>query len=330
MLKRTNVLALVGSGKNQKFSSDKLIIWDAHRSKIFSELRFFSEILKVKIKIDRIIVTTIDSKLYVLNMSTLEILNIFQTYENKKGLFGLSSDDKALVIAFPYKHSGYVKVKNYNCPLNVPAINAHDGNISNIAINHEGTLLATSSEKGTLIRIFSTHNGELIQELRRGAKTAEIYNICFDYNNKFIACASSSNTIHIISIYNSIKYLKEKGIITNTTSNINSEIDINNNNNYANEEPKNQKGFLGSIISVLKIGVAYFESEWSFAQYRIPKDGKEHFVSFLQNNYDIIVITKNGKLYLTSFEPKLGGECKRVEGKNITKKNEKIKIINNF
>ena len=87
---------------------------------------------------------------------------------------------------------------------------------------------------------------------------------------------------------------------------------------------------MGSIISVLKIGVAYFESEWSFAQYRIPKDGKEHFVSFLQNNYDIIVITKNGKLYLTSFEPKLGGECKRVEGKNITKKNEKIKIINNF
>ena len=47
------------SYKNQKFSSDKLIIWDAHRSKIFSELRFFSEILKVKIKIDRIIVTTI-------------------------------------------------------------------------------------------------------------------------------------------------------------------------------------------------------------------------------------------------------------------------------
>ena len=87
---------------------------------------------------------------------------------------------------------------------------------------------------------------------------------------------------------------------------------------------------MGSIISVLKIGIAYFESEWSFAQFRIPKEEKENYVSFLQNNYNIIVLTKNGKLYITSFEPKLGGECKRVDGKNITKKNENIKIINNF
>ena len=330
MLKRTNVLALVGSGKNQKFSSDKLIIWDDHRGKIFSELRFFSEILNVKIKLDRIIVATLDNKLYVLNMSTLEIINIFQTYENYKGLFAISSDDKALVIAFPYRHSGYVKVKNYNSPINVPPINAHDGNIAFIAINHEGTLLATSSEKGTLIRIFSTHNGELIQELRRGAKIADIYHICFDYNNKFIACASSSQTIHIFSIYSSIKYLKEKGIISNKSINNlnrNSEIDI---NNQTIEEPKNQKGFLGSIISVFKIGISYFESEWSFAQFRIPKNDKENVVSFLPNNYSIIVITKNGKLYTASFEPNLGGECKKIWDKNLLKKNENIKIENKF
>ena len=314
MLKRTNVLALVGSGKNPKYSSDKLIIWDEHRSKIFSELRFFSDILNVKIKLDRIIVATKENQLYVLNMSTLEIINIFQTYENKKGLFAISLDDKILVLAFPYRYTGYIKVKNYNNPLNVPAINAHDGNISFIALNYEGTLLASSSDKGTLIRIFSTHNGELIQELRRGAKIAEIYYISFELNNKFIACTSNSRTIHIFSIYSSIKYLKEKGIISNEINNINnrrSEIDINNNNVI--EEPKNQKGFLGSIISVLKIGIAYFESEWSFAQFRLPKSEKDVIVSFGQNIYSIIVITKSGKLYEASFEPSLGGECKSFE-----------------
>ena len=324
MLKRTNVLALVGNEKNMKFSSDKLIIWDAHKGKIFSELTFCSEILNVKIKLDRIILSTQDNKLYVLNMSTLEIINIFQTYENKKGLFAISSDEKLLVIAFPYRHSGYVKIKNYNKPTNVPAINAHDGNISFIAINHEGTLLATASEKGTLIRIFCVNNGELIQELRRGAKIAKIYYISFDFNNKFIACSSSSRTIHIFSIYSSIKYLKEKGIISpKTTINRSSEIDINNNNNII-EEPKNQKGFLGSIISVLKIGIAYFESEWSFAQFRIPNfvedKEKEIIACFGQNNNSIIVLTKSGRIFGASFDPSLGGECNKIFGKNLMKK----------
>ena len=323
MLKRTNLLSLVGTGKNPKYSSDKLIIWDDHRNKICSELSFFSDILNVKIKLDRIIVATKENQLFVLNMPTLDILNIFQTYENKKGLFAISSDDKKFVIAFPYKYIGYIKIKNYDSPLNVPTINAHDGNISFIAINYEGTLLATSSEKGTLIRIFCTNNGELIQELRRGAKIAEIYYISFDFNNKFIACSSNSRTIHIFSIYSSIKYLKEKGIISSEINNINrrNEIDINNNN--AIEEPKNQKGFLGSIMSVLKIGIAYFESEWSFAQFRLPNSEKDVIVSFGQNIYSIIVITKSGKLYEASFEPSLGGECKKSFEKDFMQK-EKI------
>ena len=334
MLKRTNVLALVGCGQNSTFSLDKLIIWDDHRSKIFSELRFFSPILKVKLKMEKIFVSTKDNQLYVFNLSNLEIINIFQTFENKKGLFAISSDEKALVIAFPYKHAGYIKLKNYNSPLNVPAINAHDNMIAFIALNHEGTLLATSSEKGTLIRIFSTFNGELIQELRRGAKMADIYYITFDLNSKFIACTSSSRTIHIFSTYVSIKYLKEKGLIStkNINRNRNSDLDINiniNNNNDQIEAPKNQKGFLGSIISVLKIGISYFESEWSFAQFRVPRSEKEMIVSFGLNIHSIFVLTKSGKLYQASFDPNLGGECQKVYGKELLKKDDNEKTDDN-
>jgi hypothetical protein len=323
MLKKTNILALVGTGRNPKFSPDKLIIWDDHRNKIFSELRFYSDVLRVKLKMDKIIVATKDNQLYVINLSNLEIINTFQTYKNQKGLFAVSSDDNIFVIAFPYRHEGYVKVKNYDSPLNVPTINAHDNNVSFITINHEGTLLSTSSEKGTLIRIFSVSNGELIQELRRGAKVADIYYITFDFNNKFIACSSSSGTIHIFSIYTSIKYLKEKGLISDKAGNgrsANNEIDIN--INRPTEEPKNQKGFFGSIISVLKIGISYYESEWSFAQFRVPEPGKEMKVNFGQNN-TIIVLTKNGKLFQASFEPGLGGECEKISNKDLIKELKK-------
>ena len=326
MLKKTNILALVEeSDKDTDLLNNKLIIWDDHQNKRISELKLDSEILNVKIKLDKIIVSTNNNYLYLIEITTLEINSVFQMYENCNGLFAVSMDDKILVVAFPYKYTGYVKIKKFNSKENIPSINAHDSNISFLSLSNDGNLLATSSERGTLIRIFSTFNGEMIQELRRGAKTAQIYYITFDMNNKFLACSSSSGTVHIFSIYNSIKYLKEKGIIDGKSNNLDKKesVDLTINPDKI-EEPKNQKSFIGSIINVLKIGISYFESEWSFVQFRLPKSEKEKaIVSFGQFENSISVLTKSGNLYKASFEPSLGGECHDIIEKNLFQQDKK-------
>ena len=326
MLKKTNILALVEeSDKDTDLLNNKLIIWDDHQNKRISELKLDSEILNVKIKLDKIIVSTNNNYLYLIEITTLEINSVFQMYENSNGLFAVSMDDKILVVAFPYKYTGYVKIKKFNSKENIPSINAHDSNISFLSLSNDGNLLATSSERGTLIRIFSTFNGEMIQELRRGAKTAQIYYITFDMNNKFLACSSSSGTVHIFSIYNSIKYLKEKGIIDGKSNNLDKKesVDLTINPDKI-EEPKNQKSFIGSIINVLKIGISYFESEWSFVQFRLPKSEKEKaIVSFGQFENSISVLTKSGNLYKASFDPSLGGECHDIIEKNLFQQDKK-------
>jgi len=69
-----------------------------------------------------------------------------------------------------------------------------------MTLNYAGTLLATASDKGTLIRIFSTEDGTPLQEVRRGSDKAEIYSIAFDKLSNWIACSSDKGTIHIFHV----------------------------------------------------------------------------------------------------------------------------------
>jgi len=69
-----------------------------------------------------------------------------------------------------------------------------------MTLNSEGNLLATASEKGTLVRLFDTDTGTVLQELRRGTDQAEIFCLAFDPVSKYIACSSDKGTIHIFTI----------------------------------------------------------------------------------------------------------------------------------
>ena len=94
MLNTTNILALVGWGKNPKFSLNKIIIWDDKkvRINIIGELPFNTNILNIKIKMDRLI-GVCQSKIYIFNLNTLEIIDMFDTFDNINGIVGFSPLD---------------------------------------------------------------------------------------------------------------------------------------------------------------------------------------------------------------------------------------------
>jgi hypothetical protein len=50
MLNNTNIIILVGGGKNPKYAPNKLIIWDDDEKKVVRDIRFNSIIKSVKIK----------------------------------------------------------------------------------------------------------------------------------------------------------------------------------------------------------------------------------------------------------------------------------------
>ena len=297
MLNRSNILALVGGGQNPKYASNKVVIWDDHQNKAISELRFISSVKNVKLKRDKLFVVC-EQKIYIFAFLTFENLENLETYENQKGIIAISTAPNASIIAYLDKVIGSVKVKDLDTHQEI-TIQAHENMIACMTLNPNGTILATCSERGTLIRIFSTKDGKLLQELRRGSEKAEIYSLAFNKTGKYLACSSDRKTIHIF-ILNEAAQEQDK-------------------ENPNTEEPQNQKSVLGKITSMFGFQKSYFNSEWSYAQFRI--NDLKSICAFAPDN-SIIVVSSEGKYYQATFDPKVGGECIKVQEKNIFQKEE--------
>jgi hypothetical protein len=91
MLFRCNLIAFVGSYDNIKYPPNKVYIWDDHQNKCIGELVFKSDVLAVKLRRDRVVVT-LNNKIFVYRFSDLKIIDQISTLPNPKGLVSLCAD----------------------------------------------------------------------------------------------------------------------------------------------------------------------------------------------------------------------------------------------
>jgi len=196
MLFRCNILALVGGGSHPAFDPNKVILWDDNQKQPIGELPFDTPIKAVKLRKDKIVVAE-ENQVSVYTFEKLERSHKFPTIENEMGLLALSSEEKC-VLAFPHTQKGEVCIFMIDSG-KTRFIQAHDSSIQCMALNSDGTRLATASKKGTLIRIFDTLDGSKLQEVRRGTEKALIYCISFNRDSSFICTSSDKGTIHIFA-----------------------------------------------------------------------------------------------------------------------------------
>jgi len=170
MLFRCNLLALVGGGRSPRYPPNKVMIWDDHQDRCIGELSFRSDVKAVKLRRDRVVVV-LATKAYVYRFSDLKLLDQINTQANPKGLVALCAHAANNVLALPGLSKGHVRLELYDLRKST-VITAHESDVAMLALSADGSLLATASDKGTLLRIFSTHTGALQKELRRGVDRA--------------------------------------------------------------------------------------------------------------------------------------------------------------
>ena len=82
----------------------------------------------------------------------------------------------------------------------VNVVEAHRSPLSCIVLNQEGTIMATASDKGTIIRVFSVPDGNKMYQFRRGSMPSKIYSMAFNLTSTLLCVSSATDTIHIFKL----------------------------------------------------------------------------------------------------------------------------------
>ena len=284
MLHKKNIYALVGGGKSPKYTPNKVILWDDYQTKILNEFKLTSSVKNIKLKPDKIIIVC-EQRIYIYNLDKFKLLETIETFKNEVGCIGLNSDLDFTVMGYPITPAGFLKVKYYEKSQELD-INAHNSPINCISINSDGSLVATASCNGHIVRVFCIANGQFIEEFRRGKDKASINNISFDEYSNWMAVCCEKGQINIFSMGSVWQKVYELGGERTKIPKIQEEL------------PKNNQSMFKNLPGFLKMGTS---ADKSYAHIEIEN---QPAICAIYNNNDIIAISGTGKYYLAKIEIK--------------------------
>ncbi|OBZ76911.1 WD repeat domain phosphoinositide-interacting protein 3 [Grifola frondosa] len=269
-LHTSSLLFLVGGGRSPRYPPNKVILWDDALGQEVAELEFRERVRGLACR-RGLLVVALRRRVVVFEVGdTVTRYGEWDTSDNPRGLLALSSAAHSTLLAIPGRQMGHVQLVHLppcpppqpsgppssSLPLRSPPaptkhpvsiIAAHHTALTTLSVPPSGRLLATTSNRGTLIRIWDTTTGKLEREFRRGADKAVIYGVAFRPDEREVCVWSDKGTVHIFSL------------ATGSGS-------------------SNRQSTFSQLTPFLPLP-KYFGSEWSYAQYHIPSQSSHISIS---------------------------------------------------
>ncbi|XP_025713401.2 WD repeat domain phosphoinositide-interacting protein 4 isoform X4 [Callorhinus ursinus] len=267
-----------------------VLIWDDAREgkdskdKLVLEFTFTKPVLAVRVRHDKIVIV-LRNRIYVYSFpDNPRKLFEFDTRDNPKGLCDLCPSLEKQLLVFPGHKCGSLQLVDLastkpgtsSAPF---TINAHQSDVACVSLNQPGTVVASASQKGTLIRLFDTQSKEKLVELRRGTDPATLYCINFSHDSSFLCASSDKGTVHIFA-------LKDTRL--------------------------NRRSALARVGKVGPMIGQYVDSQWSLASFTVPAESA-CICAFGRNTSknvnSVIAICVDGTFHKYVFTP--DGNCNR-------------------
>lgn len=288
----SSLVALVGLS-----SPRKLRICHFKKGTEICNYSYSNSILCVKLNRSRLVVCLEDS-LHIHNIRDMKVMHtIRETPPNPNGLCSLSTNSDNCYLAYPGSSTvGEVQIFDAINLHSKTMIVAHESPLAALAFSHQGTRIATASEKGTVIRVFNVNDGTKLFEFRRGMKRCvTIRSMAFSMDGNYLCCSSNTETVHVFRLEEP-RDLRQNPPIEDS-----------------------QTWMMGLFTKAVSASANYlpaqvtdvFNQGRAFVSVHLPYSGMKNVcaVVVIQKVLRLLVASSDGYLYVYNLDMAEGGEC---------------------
>ncbi|XP_013195511.1 WD repeat domain phosphoinositide-interacting protein 4 [Amyelois transitella] len=199
MIYRTNWLLVVKARR-----PCSLMLLDDQQRAFKAEVVFKSPIRALRARRDKVAVV-LTSSIQVLALPSFQRVALLRTPSTVRPLCALTTNpDSPQLLAAPAHRKGSLQLLDITRAVigsqssSIPAVvGIHQTDLVCVTLSPNGSMVATASERGTIIRILDTSSKLVIHELRRGSDYADVYCLRFCPSNELICCVSDKGTLHV-------------------------------------------------------------------------------------------------------------------------------------
>lgn len=242
-LHTSSLLFLLGGGRSPRYPPNKVILWDDATGSEVAELEFRERVRGIACRRGWAAIALRRRVVLFEVSDRLVRHGEYDTCDNPRGtrqpslraaesnaacigLLTIATGTHATLLAIPGRQMGHVQLIHLPpcvppTPLGPPSsaiprkpppaptkhpisiIVAHTTALTSISVPPSGRLLATTSSRGTLVRVWDSHTGKLVREFRRGTDKAEIYGVAFRPDERELCVWSDKGTVHVFALTSS-------------------------------------------------------------------------------------------------------------------------------
>uniref|UniRef100_A0A665W8T4 WD repeat domain, phosphoinositide interacting 1 n=1 Tax=Echeneis naucrates TaxID=173247 RepID=A0A665W8T4_ECHNA len=257
---------------------------------------YSNNILSVRLNRQRLVVC-LEESVYIHNIKDMKLLKtLLNTPTNPSGLCALSVNHSNSYLAYPGNATiGEITIYDANNLSTVTLIQAHDSPLAALTFSASGTKLASASEKGTVIRVFSIPEGQRVFEFRRGMKRyVSISSLSFSADAQFLCSSSNTETVHIFKLEQQSPSPEEESPTWSA---------------YVGKMFTAASTYLPAQVSDM------MHQDRAFATVRLNMFGLKNICALatIQKLPRLLVASSDGYLYIYNVDPQDGGECVLVQ-----------------
>ena len=323
---RSNILIILGTKTNPHFPENSVHLWDLEKQESIGSINIEidpmqpDDILFETYLANTYIFLISRYRIYMFDLMTLEHQFTFEDVYGVEGGISLSFSQKKIVLGYISNSNrsivkiNKIRISGDNLEYSQRFLSTNFDSIQYIKISPQYKFIAVANSTGEKINVYSLRSYKIKKCLWRGKENAKIESIFFDSDNNYIGLYSSQKTLHIYPI---IELNIRKRMNRNRKNS--KAIGLNNSNIYNNENEEDEeqlnaikgkkKNKIGGLFKNIrkKMGNKLVES---FARYKDDKVlVRNILLLFFNDNKDIVMIDKIGKVFVIKFNKKNGGMC---------------------